>query len=104
MSGILVRGGALLFSVALSLSLAVSIAGAQETTTGTIAGRVIDSQGLPVPGATVTVVSPGWSFRPSCSPQLVAAARLPRLRRRARRQARARPAPAPPQGPFTSPS
>ena len=30
---------------------------AQETTTGSIAGRVIDSQGLALPGATVEVVS-----------------------------------------------
>ena len=31
---------------------------AQETTTGSIAGRVVDAQNLPVPGATVTIVSP----------------------------------------------
>ena len=31
---------------------------AQQTTTGSIGGRVVDSQNLPVPGATVTVVSP----------------------------------------------
>ncbi len=31
---------------------------AQQTTTGSISGRVVDSQNLPVPGATVTVVSP----------------------------------------------
>ena len=31
---------------------------AQETTTGSIGGRVVDAQNLPVPGATVTIVSP----------------------------------------------
>ncbi len=31
---------------------------AQETTTGSIAGRVADPQGLAIPGATVTIVSP----------------------------------------------
>ena len=30
---------------------------AQETTTGSIQGRVVDTQGLPVPGATVTITS-----------------------------------------------
>lgn len=30
---------------------------AQETTTGSIAGRVLDGQGLPMPGATVEVIS-----------------------------------------------
>jgi hypothetical protein len=38
--------------------LCVSTAHAQETTTGTIAGRVIDAQHLPVPGATVTITTP----------------------------------------------
>jgi outer membrane receptor protein involved in Fe transport len=31
---------------------------AQETTSGSIAGRVVDQQNLPVPGATVTVIAP----------------------------------------------
>ncbi|MPY87286.1 MAG: TonB-dependent receptor plug domain-containing protein [Luteitalea sp.] len=35
-----------------------SLAAAQGGTTGTIAGRVLDSQGLAVPGATVTVSGP----------------------------------------------
>jgi hypothetical protein len=52
------RPYALLLSLMLSLTLAATIARAQETTTGTIAGRVIDAQKLPVPGATVTIVSP----------------------------------------------
>src|SRR5262245_1973150 len=30
---------------------------AQETTTGSIEGRIVDPQGLPVPGVTVTVSS-----------------------------------------------
>ena len=34
------------------------IASAQETTSGTLTGTVIDAQGAPVPGATVTVTSP----------------------------------------------
>jgi len=36
----------------------VATAGAQGNPTGTISGRVIDADGLPVPGATVTVSSP----------------------------------------------
>lgn len=38
--------------------VATGLAGAQETTTGSIAGQVIDSQGLAVPGATVTIITP----------------------------------------------
>ncbi len=38
--------------------LSVAIARAQETTGGSIAGKVIDLQGLAVPGATVTIVTP----------------------------------------------
>jgi hypothetical protein len=45
-----------LFIAALCV-LVASVGTAQETTTGSIAGRVIDQQGLPVPGATVAVVS-----------------------------------------------
>jgi hypothetical protein len=39
--------------------LAISSAGiaAQDTTTGSLDGRVVDSQGLPIPGATITVAS-----------------------------------------------
>src|SRR4029450_10431789 len=43
---------------ALVLSCGPSAAFAQETTSGSIAGRVVDQQNLPVPGATVTVVAP----------------------------------------------
>src|SRR5262249_13222314 len=42
---------------AIAVSLASSAAAAQ-TPTGTISGRVVDSGGLAVPGATVTVTSP----------------------------------------------
>jgi hypothetical protein len=35
----------------------VGFAAAQETTTGSIAGEVVDAQGAPVPGATVTITS-----------------------------------------------
>ena len=38
--------------------LAAALASAQETTTGSIAGRVVDAQGLAVPGATVTLTTP----------------------------------------------
>jgi hypothetical protein len=37
--------------------LVASAAAAQETTSGSIAGRVVDTQGLGVPGATVEVIS-----------------------------------------------
>jgi uncharacterized membrane protein len=43
---------------ALCVLLTAALAGAQETTTGSIAGRVTDAQGLAVPGATVTVTTP----------------------------------------------
>lgn len=49
------RGQALLTVAALLVWAAV--AGAQSTT-GTISGRVVDTQGLPVPGVTVTAGSP----------------------------------------------
>jgi hypothetical protein len=42
----------------LCVLVAAGVARAQETTTGSISGRVIDAQGLPVPGATVTVTTP----------------------------------------------
>ncbi len=45
------------FIIVCVLSSAAS-ARAQETTTGSIAGRVVDAQGLAVPGATVTVITP----------------------------------------------
>jgi hypothetical protein len=38
--------------------LTASVAAAQETTTGSIQGRVVDQQNLAVPGAAVTVISP----------------------------------------------
>ncbi len=44
----------------LVLTTAAAVA-AQETTTGSIAGRVADAQGLVVPGAAVTIVSPQGS-------------------------------------------
>ena len=45
--------------VGLFLLLIGSPAAAQETT-GSVSGRVVDAQGLPVPGAVVTVTrSPG---------------------------------------------
>jgi hypothetical protein len=48
---------ALLLGVALALAF-TGAAYAQETTSGTIAGQVLDPQGAAVPGATVTVISP----------------------------------------------
>ena len=49
-----VRTSAFLVALALAIS---GLAGAQETT-GTVAGRVVDAQGLAVPGATVTLTGP----------------------------------------------
>jgi len=43
---------------AVGILLTAALAGAQETTTGSIAGRVVDAQGLPIPGATVTMTTP----------------------------------------------
>ncbi|HMF60073.1 MAG TPA: carboxypeptidase-like regulatory domain-containing protein, partial [Vicinamibacterales bacterium] len=43
---------------AVCMLLTAGLAGAQETTTGSIAGRVTDAQGLAVPGAAVTVITP----------------------------------------------
>jgi hypothetical protein len=40
------------------LILAAAVVGAQEITTGSIAGRVVDTQNLAVPGAAVTIVTP----------------------------------------------
>lgn len=50
-----VRNG--LAIVVLLLVAAAGLATAQETTTGSVQGRIVDPQGLPVPGATVTVTS-----------------------------------------------
>lgn len=41
----------------LVLLIGATLAAAQETTTGSIAGQVVDAQGAPVPGATVTLTS-----------------------------------------------
>jgi hypothetical protein len=49
-----VRTGLLVLLIAFAVS---SIAGGQ-TLTGTIVGKITDSSGLAVPGATVTVTSP----------------------------------------------
>jgi hypothetical protein len=46
-------GGAFVLAIA-----GASSALAQEVTTGTITGQVVDAQGLAIPGATVTVTSP----------------------------------------------
>ena len=50
--------GKCLFAAVCVLLTSAALAGAQETTTGSIAGRVVDGQGLAVPGATVTVIAP----------------------------------------------
>jgi hypothetical protein len=45
----------LLFSLALTLSVGVGRVAAQETTSGSLAGRVVDPQNAAVPGAAVTL-------------------------------------------------
>jgi hypothetical protein len=47
----------LLFSTVLALLVCAGLAHAQETTTGSIAGEVVDAQGAVMPGATVTIVT-----------------------------------------------
>src|SRR3712207_3603551 len=42
-------------AVVLALVLAITSAAVAQETTGTVAGRITDSQGLAVPGATVTL-------------------------------------------------
>src|SRR6476661_948700 len=44
--------------IAVLAVLGVPNAGRAQTTTGTISGHVVDSQGLALPGVTVTVSSP----------------------------------------------
>ena len=45
-------------AVAAALCLLTGTLAAQEATTGTITGQVVDAQGLAIPGATVTITSP----------------------------------------------
>ena len=47
-----------ILGVVCALLLATAGAAAAQSTTGTISGRVVDGQGLPVPGVTVTATSP----------------------------------------------
>src|SRR5688572_25919508 len=49
------RGKVWLAQVAFAVSATLAAA---QSTTGTISGRVVDTQGLPVPGVTVTASSP----------------------------------------------
>ena len=46
---------------ALACVLALAMPGFAQGTTGTITGTVVDSQGLALPGATVTVTGPQGS-------------------------------------------
>jgi len=48
-------------AIALSLILAGAASGSAQETTGTLQGRIVDAQGLPVPGATVTASGPQGS-------------------------------------------
>ena len=45
-------------AAAAALVVAAAPAAAQDATTGTITGQVVDAQGLAIPGATVTITSP----------------------------------------------
>lgn len=55
------RCGSAALCVALAVALSVRESTAQEATTGSIGGEVVDAQGLPIPGATVTVTGPQGS-------------------------------------------
>ena len=44
-----------LIGLVFGLIIAVAAAAGAQDTTGTISGRLVDAQGLPVPGATVSV-------------------------------------------------
>jgi hypothetical protein len=55
MGGLVHIRWAVVISLIALLTAAVASARAQEATTGTIAGQVIDAQQLGIPGATVTV-------------------------------------------------
>jgi outer membrane lipoprotein SlyB len=46
----------LIWAAALGLAMA-GLAGAQETTSGSLAGQIVDAQGAPIPGATITITS-----------------------------------------------
>ncbi len=46
----------LIWALALGL-MASGLATAQETTTGSLTGQIVDAQGAPIPGATVTITS-----------------------------------------------
>jgi hypothetical protein len=52
---IMIRRGVLILACVVASAMA---ARAQETTTGSIAGKVVDTQNLPVPGATITLTTP----------------------------------------------
>jgi len=45
-------------AVAVALLLGIASAGLAQETTGALRGRIVDSQGLPVPGVTVTITGP----------------------------------------------
>src|SRR5882672_6346181 len=47
-----------LWCVTIAALIAVAIPAFAQETTGTIKGRIVDAQGLAVPGATVTVTGP----------------------------------------------
>jgi hypothetical protein len=46
-----------LLGVAIVLLARAGFASGQESTTGSIAGQVVDDQGAPIPGATITIGS-----------------------------------------------
>src|SRR5262245_51561761 len=50
--------GTRILVLVVAIIVGVSALGFAQETTGTISGRIVDSQGLPIPGATITATGP----------------------------------------------